>query len=74
MEQGSDPNKPKRSPDYLRYSGLGLQMVVTIGVAAWLGSWADRYFNLKFPAFLISLVLISFGGSLYQLYKALNNN
>lgn len=74
MGQATDPNKPKRSPDFLRYTGLGLQMVVTIGAAAWAGSWMDQRLNLKFPAFLMSFVLISFVGSLYQLYKALNKS
>lgn len=29
-------------PDALRYSGLGIQLAVTVGVLAWAGQWLDR--------------------------------
>ena len=29
-------------PDALRYSGLGIQLAVTVGVLAWVGQWLDR--------------------------------
>ena len=45
-----------------------MQMFATIGIAAWLGHEADLYFGFKFPVFLLSLVLISFGGIMYKLY------
>jgi Putative F0F1-ATPase subunit Ca2+/Mg2+ transporter len=53
---------------YLKYSSLAMQMFATIGIAAWLGHKADLYFGFKFPVFLLSLVLISFGGIMYKLY------
>lgn len=68
----SAPKKQKPSNSYLRYSGLGLQLLVTIGVGAWAGLALDRYLGFKFPAFLLSFVFIAFGGSMYFLYKALN--
>jgi len=73
MEQ--DPSAPKKqtpSDSYLKYSGLGLQLFVTIGVGAWAGHKLDQYVEIKFPAFLLSFVLIAFVGSMYFLYKALN--
>jgi F0F1-type ATP synthase assembly protein I len=73
MEQGpSDRKKPKPSNDFLKYSGLGLQLLGTIGIAAWLGHKLDLYFDLTFPAFLLSFVMISFGGSIYQLYRTIS--
>ncbi|MFZ5972362.1 MAG: AtpZ/AtpI family protein [Bacteroidota bacterium] len=72
MEHAPSGKKPKPSNDFLKYSGLGLQMLATIGVAAWLGYQLDRYLQLKFPAFLLSFVLLSFGGTLYQLYRSVN--
>jgi hypothetical protein len=51
---------------------LGIQLLVTIGLAAYLGHKLDRYLQLKFPAFLLSFVLLSFAGMMYQLYRTLN--
>ncbi|MFM8912493.1 MAG: AtpZ/AtpI family protein [Flammeovirgaceae bacterium] len=57
---------------FLKYSGLGIQLLVTIGVAAYIGLRLDQYLKLKFPVFLLSFVLLSFGGTMYQLYRTLN--
>jgi hypothetical protein len=62
--------KPVNS--FLKYSGLGLQMLVTIGVGAWLGHKLDQYLQLKFPVFLLTFVFLLFGGVMYQLYIMLN--
>ncbi|HCW05930.1 MAG TPA: ATPase F0F1 [Cytophagales bacterium] len=58
--------------NFLKYSSLGLQLLFTIGVSAWLGLKADQYFELKFPAFLLTFTLLSFGGYMYKLYRSLN--
>jgi F0F1-type ATP synthase assembly protein I len=72
--EASDPKKQKPYNDFLKYSGLGIQLVAGIGLAAWLGHWLDNHFQLNFPVFLLSLVFISFGGMMYQLYRSLNKN
>lgn len=64
----------KDTNNYLKYSGLGLQMLATIGVAGWLGYKVDQYFELKFPAFMIGLGLIGFIGTMIQLYRSINKN
>lgn len=69
--EASDPKK--REPNaYLKYSSLAFQLFVTIGVAGWLGYKLDAYLALAFPAFLISFVIISFGGMMYWIFKQLN--
>lgn len=68
----SDPKKPVNS--FLKYSGLGLQMLITLGVGAWLGMKLDAYFGLTFPVFLITFVFLLFGGIMYQLYRSLNKD
>ena len=70
--EASGPKKPKPSNDFLKYSSLGLQLLAGIGLAAWLGHWLDNYSEIKFPAFLLTLVFLTFGGMMYQLYKSLN--
>jgi Putative F0F1-ATPase subunit Ca2+/Mg2+ transporter len=63
-------DKPTNS--FLKFSGLGLQMLVTIGLGAWLGHKLDQYLELKFPVFLLTFVFVLFGGVMYQLYRMLN--
>jgi F0F1-type ATP synthase assembly protein I len=67
-----DPKKPKLSNKYLKYSGLGFQFFGAIGVSAWAGWELDRYLDLKFPAFLIAFVFLSFFGMMYKLYKSID--
>jgi hypothetical protein len=69
-----EQKKQKPSDSYLKYSGLGLQLLLTIGVAAWGGYKLDKYLGLKFPAYLLTFVFVAFGGSMYLLYRALNRN
>jgi len=63
-----------KPPSYSKYAGLGIQMVVTLGVGAWLGYKLDQYLELKFPAFLLTFVFVLFGGLMYQLYRTLNKD
>ncbi|MBL7872819.1 MAG: AtpZ/AtpI family protein [Cyclobacteriaceae bacterium] len=62
--------KPPNS--FLKYSGLGLQMLVTLGAGAWLGLKLDQYLELKYPVFLITFIFVLFGGLMVQLYRTLN--
>jgi len=75
LEQ-QDPSDPKKQKpyNYLRYSSLAIQLVVVIGVFGWLGHLADNYFNLRFPVFLLTLVMVAFVGMMYQIYKSLDKS
>jgi F0F1-type ATP synthase assembly protein I len=66
--------KEKPVNTFLKYSGLGLQMMVSIGIGAWLGLKLDRYFEFKFPVFLLTFVFLIFGGLMFQLYRSLNKD
>ena len=68
------PKKSKPSDSYLKYGGLGLQLLCGIGISAWAGHALDQHLNLKFPAFLLSFVLMTFGGMIFQVYRSLNND
>jgi hypothetical protein len=74
MEPAStDPKKPKLSNNsYLKYAGLGLQMLGVIGFSAWLGTKLDHYLRLTFPAFLLSFVFLAFTSVMVQLYRSVN--
>lgn len=67
-------NKKEPVNNLIKYSGLGIQMLVSIGVGAWLGLKLDQYLGLKFPLFLITFVFVIFGGLMYQLYRSLNKD
>lgn len=71
QEPSQDPKKQKPYNDFLKYSGLGLQLLATIGVAGWLGYKLDGFLGLKFPACMLTLGLAAFAGSLYQVYKSI---
>jgi len=69
-----EDNQKKPINNLLKFSGLGIQMLVSIGVGAWLGLKLDNYLKLKFPVFLITFVFVIFGGTMYQLYRSLNKD
>lgn len=70
----SDKKSPKPFNTYIKYSGLAIQLVVTIGVAGWLGYLLDNYLSLQFPVFTIVFTMASFGGSFYLLFRSINNS
>lgn len=70
-----EPSRNKKSSpysNYLRYSGLAIQLLVTIGVCGWLGYKADQYFGNKYPVLMLLSGFLGFGGSLYQIYRSIN--
>lgn len=46
--------------------------MATIGLSAWGGYALDQHLGLKFPAFLLTFVLLSFAGTMYMLVRNLN--
>ncbi|MDL5047614.1 AtpZ/AtpI family protein [Oscillatoria amoena NRMC-F 0135] len=70
----SPERKPKPYNSYLKYSSLALQLLVTIGLFAWLGYVLDGWLNLKYPVFLIVFVFVAFAGMMYQLYKSIDKS
>jgi F0F1-type ATP synthase assembly protein I len=75
------PN-PERSPrkrpafnrynSYLRYSGLAVQLLVTLALAGWIGYEIDQWMANKYPVFMLLLGFVAFVGSIYQVYRSLN--
>lgn len=72
MDQDRMPTGQKPSNSFLKYSNFALQLFGGMGLAAWLGYKLDQYLQLKFPAFLLSFVLLVFGGMMYQIYRSFN--
>jgi hypothetical protein len=66
LEEEKSPN------NFLKYSNLGMQLLLVIGVSSWLGLKIDEYLGIKFHVFLLTFMLLSFAGMMYKLYRSLN--
>ena len=64
--------KSKSSNQYLKYSGMAIQLFVLIGVGAWLGQKIDQKLSTSSPFFTIILILLFTGGFFYRLVKELS--
>ena len=64
--------KPRQVNQYLKYSGMALQLFVLLLVAAWLGQWLDKRLQTRDPYFTIILILLFMGGFFYRLVIDLN--
>jgi len=63
---------PSQSNQYLKYSGMALQLFVLLGVGAWIGQKLDAKFMTKDPYFTIAFILIFMTAFFYKLVKDLN--
>ena len=62
MKQDHPSAKPLNS--FLKYSSLGIQLGVIIGVFTYAGSWLDNYYQLDNSAFTTAGALIGVLGGL----------
>ena len=65
--------KEKNVNAYVKYSSMGFQMLVVIGVFAFAGNKIDHYRGSKTPLFTALLSLIGVVISLYQVIRQLND-
>lgn len=72
MKKEEDKGPKQEVNSYLKYSGLGLQLLLTILAAGWIGHKIDNFLSIKFPVFMLLLGFAGFAGTLYQLYRKLN--
>lgn len=49
----------KQYNNYLRYSGIGLQLFATVFLGTYLGFWLDKHFDTQKPIFSIVLGALS---------------
>ncbi len=65
-QKNSDAEKGKLQA-YLKYSGLGFQMLLVLGLAAYGGIKLDAYVGNKNPWFTIGFMLLGVIGSIYKI-------
>ena len=73
MEPSQEPSrKQNQSNTYLKYTSLAFQLLAVIGVFGWLGHKIDGWLELQFPAFMLLLGFLGFGGMMFQIYRSIN--
>jgi undecaprenyl pyrophosphate phosphatase UppP len=65
--------RPSRVNDFLKYSSLGLQLVISLAIAGVLGYYIDQWIGWQFPVFLLLLVMLTLTGQIYLLIKRTND-
>ncbi len=72
MDSNNSPQKPqKRYSTFVQYSGIGFQMLGTIGLGVWAGMQLDAWQGNKTPGWTIGLSLTAIFASLYLFVKQL---
>jgi hypothetical protein len=71
-EKSTEKSKPLNA--LIRFSGFGIQLAAILGLAAWGGNKLDHYFELKFPLFLLVLLLSALGGTMYLFIRQVSKN
>ena len=66
----SPPSPPNKGPSALKYTGLGIQIAVTVGFLAWVGTWLDGKFGTG-GVITVGLVLAGFAGMMMSLVREL---
>jgi|TARA_Y100000385_G_scaffold75221_1_gene76038 ATP synthase protein I len=61
--------KKERLNNYARFSGVGFQMLATIGVGVWGGIKLDNIYPNNYQVFTVICSLISIGVALYLVIK-----
>jgi F0F1-type ATP synthase assembly protein I len=70
-EQKEPERKKEPLKNYVKYSGIGVQMILMISLGAWAGIKLDEHFEFKTPIFTICLLLFSVVASMYYVIRSL---
>lgn len=69
----NNKEKDKNGTNFIKYSGMGFQMLATIGLFAFAGYKIDGYRNSPKPIFTAILGVLGVLISLYQVVRQLNS-
>ena len=72
-KEGLKKNKPQHKKQYLRYSSMGVQMIVTLLLSTWAGVSLDEYYTLQTPWFTVGFLLFGVFASMYIMIKKVMN-
>lgn len=68
-----DKEDQSQPSNLFKYSGMGVELVVTLCLAAWLGRWLDEKYGVESGLYTIFIMLFALVGSMYRLIKSLMN-
>lgn len=72
MPAKKSSKEPKEQANsFLKYSQLGLQLFITIGICGYLGYVMDEKWRDGSALWVIIMVLLGSGGALFHLYRSL---
>lgn len=72
-EENGLKDEKKLLNNYVRYTGLGFQMIAVIGVFAFIGYKLDEWQQTKQPVYTALLSVIGVCAALYQVIRSLKN-
>ena len=59
----------KSNKDLMRYAGLATQMLISLGIAVFIGVKADKWLKLSFPILPWLLPLLTLAAIIYRIIK-----
>jgi F0F1-type ATP synthase assembly protein I len=62
-------NNEEGNKQLLRYAGLAMQFLVSIGAGVFIGVKADKWLHFSFPLFVWLLPLLIIGGMFFSILK-----
>lgn len=71
----TEPSNLRKKPsssnsnEWMRYAGLGLQLVGSIAVCMFIGYWLDRWIEPKFPIFILSFSILGIVVAMAMLFR-----
>jgi ATP synthase protein I len=68
----ADKNNKKQVNPYLKYSGMGFQLIAALCLGAWLGDWLDKKMENQTPYFTIALLLLFLAAVLTSIIRDLS--
>lgn len=71
-DQRKSSKKSKQPNNFLRLTGIGIQMGVTIFLGAYFGKWLDHKYPADKKWFTIGLTMLAVAISLYNVLKQVN--
>ena len=69
MPINKNGKKPKKLPDYAKYSGMGLQMLAIMLAGVFGGKYLDKLISTPFPVFTLVLTLVGVAAAIWYFIK-----